>query len=86
MEPQRVVPSKGNGPFAIRLHHGWTINGPIQVDNQDSSDTATVNRITIREVERVKEILTPNSLLNILEMDFNDHCLERLIRMKISYF
>ena len=43
------------------------------MDNQDSSDTATVNRITIREVERVKEILTPNSLLNILEMDFNDH-------------
>ncbi|CAB4030180.1 Hypothetical predicted protein [Paramuricea clavata] len=29
LEPQRIVPSDGEGPFAIQLRHGWTINGPI---------------------------------------------------------
>jgi hypothetical protein len=58
LEPQRIVPSDGEGPFAIQLRHGWTINGPIRMNNQSVRDTTTVNRITIREVERVKEILT----------------------------
>lgn len=33
LEPQRIVPSDGEGPFAIQLRHGWTINGPIRVNN-----------------------------------------------------
>ena len=73
LEPQRIVPSDGEGPFAIQLRHGWTINGPIRVKIKSDPDTITVNRITIREVKCVKEILTPNSLLNMLEMNFNEH-------------
>ena len=31
LEPLEVVPSEGQGPYAMRLHHGWTIGGPLQV-------------------------------------------------------
>ncbi|XP_028394495.1 uncharacterized protein LOC114518689 [Dendronephthya gigantea] len=72
LEPLRVIPCNREGPFAIHLRHGWTINGPIQISDETPHNT-TVNRITIRQVERVKEILTPKSLLRTLEMDFNDH-------------
>jgi len=26
--PHSVVPNKGDGPFALRLNHGWTVSGP----------------------------------------------------------
>ena len=74
MGPQKVVSMVGEGPFAIKLRHGWTINGLLRVKKQQDQPAAiTVNLILIREVEKVKEILTLNALLDILQMDFNDH-------------
>ena len=32
----------------------------------------TANRITVREIENVKEIITPESLLQLFELDFNE--------------
>lgn len=32
LEPLEIRPSGGEGPFAMRLSHGWTLNGPLQVD------------------------------------------------------
>ena len=29
LEPLEVVPSEGQGPYAMRLHHSWTISGPF---------------------------------------------------------
>ena len=31
LEPVKVISTGGAGPFATLLHHGWTINGPLQV-------------------------------------------------------
>ena len=74
LEPQKVVSMVGESPFAIKLRHGWTINGPLRVKKQQDQPAAiTMNRILVREVEKVKEILTPNALLDTLQMDFNDH-------------
>ena len=50
LEPLEVIPSHGYGPFAFRLHHGWTVSGPLQVETDQSCSTITVNRITVREV------------------------------------
>ena len=29
--PLKVVPNEGDGPFAVRLHHGWTVSGPVHI-------------------------------------------------------
>lgn len=71
LEPLEVVPGGGKGPFAMRLRHGWTVNGPLQVDLQSSSFFNS-NRITVKEVESIKEVMTPQSVLTMFELDFND--------------
>ena len=78
LEPLDVIPSHGDGPFALRLHHGWTVSGPLQVETDQSCSTITVNRITVREVEFNKEIIAPKSLLSMFEMDFNDHTVSKV--------
>ena len=72
LEPLEVMPSQGDGPFAVRLKHGWTVSGPLRVSYKPDKDVLTANRITVREVETIKEIVTPKALLNMLELDFND--------------
>ena len=32
--PLEVVPNMGNGPFAVKLNHGWTVSGPLQVTTE----------------------------------------------------
>jgi len=29
MEPEKVIPSEGNGPFAVKTRLGWAVNGPL---------------------------------------------------------
>lgn len=59
-------------PFAVQLNHGWMVTGPLQVITKLSANKVTANRITVREVENVKEIITPKALLNLFELDFNE--------------
>ncbi|XP_068749086.1 uncharacterized protein [Montipora capricornis] len=65
--PLKVVPNEGHGPLAVRLRHGWTVSGPLHIV------TAPItNKITVREIENLKEIITPESLLQLFELDFNE--------------
>ena len=70
--PLKVVPNEGDGPFAVRLHHGWTVSGPLHIVTAPITNKITANRITVREIENVKEIITPESLLHLFELDFNE--------------
>ena len=73
-EPLNVISSTGNGPFAVLLRHGWSVGGPVsQEPTHPDAKNVNVNRITIREIESVKEIVTPQLLLDALALDFNEH-------------
>ena len=76
--PLRVVPNKGDGPFAVRLRHGWTVSGPLHLTTEPLTNKVTANRITVREVENIKEIITPKSLMNMFELDFSEHAYNNL--------
>ena len=32
----KVVPNEGDGPFAVRLHHGWTVSGPLHIGHTNN--------------------------------------------------
>jgi hypothetical protein len=73
-ETLQVIPSKGDGPVAVLLRHGWTVSGPlIPEPSQPHERKVNVNRITIREIQSIKEIVTPKLLLNALAIDFNEY-------------
>ena len=76
--PLRVVPNKGDGPFAVRLKHGWTVSGPLHLTTEPLTNKVNANRITVREVENIKEIITPKSLMNMFELDFSEHAYNNL--------
>ena len=71
LEPLAVSPASSPGPFAVRLRHGWTIHGPIKV-NRQSTGEITANRIMVKPVEKVKEIMTP-LVLDMFERDFCEY-------------
>ncbi|KAK3735936.1 hypothetical protein QZH41_003721 [Actinostola sp. cb2023] len=75
LEPLEVLPSGGKGPFAMRLRHGWTVSGPLHIQPQATSQgcNATSHRITVQELESIKEVITPQSVMTMFELDFNDH-------------
>ena len=73
-----VVPNVGDGPFALKLHHSWTVNDSLEVTTETSTNKVTVNRIVVREMESIKEIVTPTSLPKMFELDFNKHSSENL--------
>ena len=66
------MPYEGDGPYAVKLKHGWTFSGPLHVITESATNKVTVNRITVREVQNVKEIITPKSLLQLFELDFSE--------------
>ena len=73
-EPLNVIPSKGNGPFAVLLRHGWSVGSPVSREpTHPDAKNVNVNHITIREIESVKEIVTPQFLLDALALDFNEY-------------
>ena len=76
--PLRVVPNKGDGPFALQLKHGWTVSGPLHLSSKPSTNKVTVNRITVKEIESIKEIITPKSVLQMFELDFSENASNNL--------
>lgn len=84
-EPLKVVPSTGEGPFAVLLRHGWTVSGPLRPEPRRKTEKIMVNRITVREIQRVKEIVTPKLLLDALAIDFNDQSTVSTDHMEKSY-
>ncbi|XP_064627990.1 uncharacterized protein LOC135487824 [Lineus longissimus] len=51
MEPFRVIPSDGNGPFAVKTRLGWAINGPL--GDQDREDVGIGSIVHIVQNTRV---------------------------------
>ena len=69
-------------PYAVKSLLGWHINGPV---NQSAGDAVLCNRVHITTnssngnakgyvtIERkVKEIITPNTIKEIFEMEFSE--------------
>ena len=72
-EPLEVLPSQRDGPYAVRLRHGWTISTPLRINVDPESTNVTVNQIAVCPVEHVKEIIVPETLIKMFEVDFNDN-------------
>ena len=70
LEPLEVLPSDDGGPFAVKLRHGWTINGPVQIAVRE--DAITCNRIIVREIEATKEVPLPSEVLKMFGQDFEE--------------
>ena len=71
--PLSVVPNDGEGPYALQLKHGWTVSGPLHLTSEPFT-----NKVTVREIESVKEIITPKSLLKMFELDFSENASNNL--------
>ena len=72
LEPLGIIPVKGDGPFAAQFRHGWTINGPIQVNSFVDGSAMACYKIMVHDQESSKEIMSPESVIKILESDFNN--------------
>ena len=73
LAPLEVIPNTTDGPFALRLRHGWTVSGPLKVSSEGATIRTSSNCANVRDVETVKEVVTPEAVLRMFEMDFNDH-------------
>ena len=62
IEPLEVVPSKDKGLYAMRLRHSWTLSGALHVRNIWSPGSVICHRIMVREVETVKEVVSPQAI------------------------
>lgn len=51
MEPWEIIHSVDNGPYAVRTILGWVINGPLKGKDFENEQSASVNRISMSEVE-----------------------------------
>ena len=61
LDPLEVVPCQSDGPYALRLRHGWTVSGPLRIKTKHDGDKIIANRITMREVVKTqKEIIAQN--------------------------
>ena len=72
LEPLEVVPRGNEGPYAMRLRHGWTLTGPLQVRGTPCPSNVICHRITVREAESVKEMISPQAIQQMFQLDFND--------------
>ncbi|XP_067660612.1 uncharacterized protein [Haliotis asinina] len=72
MQPQEVIPSQGNGPFAVRYKHGWTVSGPLHIKYNPSDNSLTCNRAIFQEIHAVQEYPTRDAILKMFEMDFSE--------------
>ncbi|XP_028418430.1 uncharacterized protein LOC114543776 [Dendronephthya gigantea] len=83
IEPRDFVASSNGGPFVMLTFAGWTIVGPLYMSNDDHS--VDCHRIIVQEVgsnkpsehhfmveESVKELVTPEALNKMFELDFNE--------------
>ena len=80
--------SQNGGPYAVKTFAGWTIIGPLHVSS-DGPATVNCNRIVAKEIRSdvavdhyfavdqvVKEILTPEALNRMMEIDFSERKVE----------
>ena len=59
MQPLKVIPGNEEEPFAIMYPHGWTINGPIRLNDEGGNTTVICHRI-IQQKIKPNEVITTN--------------------------
>ena len=82
LEPIDIVASENGGPYTINTFAGWAIVRPLNLSKKDHQ-TVNCNRIAVVEVgsekpldhhfaveDKVKEIVTPQALIRMFELDF----------------
>ena len=72
LQPLKVIPTEGQGPFAALYRHGWTINGPLHVMYEPKKQSVTCNRIIFNEVVSINESIQPQAILRMFELDFSE--------------
>ena len=73
LEPLQVIPVTDHSPFAALLRHGWTIHGPLEINIDSMNNTMNCNPVIMQDTVSPKEAISPMSLINVFEKDFNDH-------------
>ena len=43
LEPLEVVPRQSDGPYALRLRHGWTVSGRLRIKTEHDGDRIITN-------------------------------------------
>ena len=76
MEPHEVIPSEGDGPFAVRTKLGWVVNGPLSttaMEPQSGTYTdAQVNRIEVIHTSTIQEQLVSQFNYDFSERSIDD--------------
>ncbi len=72
LEPLKAIPVSGDGPFAMLLRHGWTVNGPTCF-NPDT-ETVTCHRVVTWNTEVATEAISHTRVLELFDMDFEGCC------------
>ena len=90
LEPWKVIPSKDNGPYAVKTALGWILNGPLrEADtrvNDSTQPSAAVNRIAIDSVEELliqqyNHDFPEHNCDDKSEMSQEDHCFMESVNM-----
>jgi hypothetical protein len=70
LQPIKVIPSSGDGPFAVLYPHGWTINGSLKIKQPKDGTTGVTycNRINVHEVQ-LKQLITPGDVLRMFDAE-----------------
>lgn len=78
MEPWEVINSEQGGPFAIRTHLGWVINGPLRGYDPGviNCPAVTCNRISIARIEEL--------LISQYNQDFSERAFEDKPEMSVE--
>ena len=70
LEPLEISPGEEEGPYAVRLRHGWTIHGPLSIPDSK----ATVHTTAVKEIT-VAEHLIPPTMMHVVEDAITDEAL-----------
>ncbi len=72
LEPLNVICSRDNGPYAMQLRHGWTVNGPLEIHSSSADGVVTCNRISAQESGGLEAFL-PATIGRVFELEFHEH-------------
>ena len=84
IEPRDFIVSEDGGPFAMKTFAGWTVVGS-QSHRYDHTANISCHRVLVEEIvpgkpfqhhfvleSKIKEIITPQALNRMLELEFNE--------------
>ena len=63
LQPLRVIPVKGDGPYAVLHKHGWTVNGPVKISYHGQGGVSC-HRVMFQEMESLKECQTISQMFS----------------------